>query len=122
MSFVPSSVLRNLRLALALLALAVALAGPGAALAAGPLAAPMPCHEAVGAGVSVPGAQPDHAAGTTDIAARHLCCVLAQIVLPPLAVPDLAPPLWQIAALPLPGEALLPGRVPAIPVPPPRSA
>ncbi|WGD32090.1 hypothetical protein AncyloWKF20_09830 [Ancylobacter sp. WKF20] len=118
----PMRLIRHLRFIVALLALAVALAGPGAGLAATTLrAAPMPCHEsasatdAMGASVAAP-------VGKLDPASRHLCCVLAQIVAPLLVAPALEPPLWHVATRAVPGAALLFGRVPAIPVPPPRPA
>ncbi|WAC25530.1 hypothetical protein [Ancylobacter sp. SL191] len=114
--------IRHLRFIVALLALAVALAGPGAGLAATSLrAAPMPCHESVSdaAAVTAPHAA---TADKLDSASRHLCCVLAQIVAPLLVAPTLEPPLWQVATRAVPGASLLIGRVPAIPVPPPRPA
>lgn len=118
----PMRLIRHIRFLVALLALAVALAGPGAGLAATTLrAAPMPCHESASAtdAMSAPLAA---TAGKVDPAARHLCCVLAQIVAPLLVASELEPRLWHVATRAVPGGSLPIGRVPAIPVPPPRPA
>ncbi|MBS9478438.1 hypothetical protein [Ancylobacter radicis] len=119
--------MRLIRFLVALLALAVCLAGPGAALAGTPLrAAPMPCHESAGVPVASSVATTHLAASQrprpADGAARHLCCVLGQMVLPLLAMPPLEPPYPQASRLALPAGAAPIGHVPAIPVPPPRFA
>lgn len=120
-----------LRLLLALLALAVALAGPPAALAAGgagPISPPMPCHEGMDtlsapmgviAAVSAPVEAGRHAL-PFDGAARHLCCVLGLVIVPPAMGPALDLPRRIGVALALPTQPELNGHAPAIPVPPPR--
>lgn len=123
-----------LRLLLALLAVAVALAGPPAALAAGgtgPESPPMPCHEGAGSlaaplgmaveAMSAPVEGGRHAL-PLDGAARHLCCVLGLVIVPPSPGPTLDLPRRIGVALGLPIAPELNGHAPAIPVPPPRRA
>lgn len=116
-------VLPLFRLMLALLALGSALTGPAAAAANRALAEPvstmraMPCHEATLAQAALRELAPST---PQDTLARHLCCVLGQLVVMPLAGPGLLPPEPQARALALPPGRALAGIAPATPVPPPR--
>lgn len=124
-------VLRVFRLMLALFALGAAMAGPAAATQA-MAARAMPCHEASLAGLSgavfaVPIAAHSRAnaaiadAGTRPDAARpHLCCVLSQLVVMPLAAPVVRSPEPLVAALAIPSGRMPAGVAPSTPVPPPR--
>lgn len=114
--------LRWLRLLLALCALGAALASPVAAARA--MAAPgpavsdpaMPCHEAASeTAQAAPSVAP-----TQKPAASHLCCVLTQTVVPPLAAPALPVPEAVSARPAVPAETTRAGLAPPIPVPPPR--
>lgn len=139
------ALLRTLRLIIAFLALAAALAGSAAGSAA-MARATMPCHEPalVPALVEVASGHESHgehsatpAAATVaakgqgaalaqppapDAVRLHLCCVLSQLLVTPLAVPTLQPRLPRALALALPPGTERAGRVEPIPVPPPRSA
>lgn len=125
--------LRIVRLLLALTALAFSMAGPAtAAVSMAPR--DLPCHDAGATAPAVGGMAhassgpvfPVHMAapaGMTphpDPARQHMCCVVSQLVAPPLAGPALRHPEARAVALPVgPGGAMA-SREPAIPVPPPR--
>lgn len=139
--------LRSIRLMLALLALGAAMAGSASASLA-MAARAMPCHEAgladvpaamfatpsglhAGLGAQtkplamtssapVAGGQMLHPPGPNP-SPPHLCCVLSQLVAPPLAAPALRLPEPHVAALALPQGGMLSGLSLATPVPPPRS-
>ncbi|QFR33017.1 hypothetical protein [Ancylobacter sp. TS-1] len=133
---------RTLRLMIALLALTAALAGSAAGSAA-MARATMPCHEpalvaSVATGHEAHGGHSTHAVETAgeargqgailaqppapDAVRLHLCCVLSQLLVTPLAAPDLQPRLPRALALAVPAGTERDGRVLPIPVPPPRSA
>lgn len=134
---------RTLRLMIALLALTAALAGSAAGSAA-MARATMPCHEpalvaSVATGHEAHGGHSTHAVHAATGEARgqgavllhppapdavrlHLCCVLSQLLVTPLAVPALQPRLPRALALAVPAGTARDGRVLPIPVPPPRSA
>lgn len=115
------------RLMVALLALGAAMAGPAAAARAmvGPavVSPAMPCHETAADPGSSARAAPHALPLLADAGLRppsHLCCVLSQAVVTPLAAPALALPEAVRTRPALPAESALAGLVPPIPVPPPR--
>lgn len=124
--------LRIVRLLLALAALAFSMAGPAAA-AVSMAPRDLPCHDARTAEPAVGGMAHASsgpvftahmaAAGRTlhpDPARQHMCCVVSQLVAPPLAVPTLRHPEARGLALPVGPGGSMASREPAIPVPPPR--
>lgn len=126
--------LRIVRLFLALAALAFSMAGPAAA-AVSMAPRDLPCHDA-GAKAPAVGGMAHAASGLVftahmaaagvtlhpDPARQHMCCVVSQLVAPPLAGPALRHPEARGLALSVgPGGAMA-SREPAIPVPPPRSS
>lgn len=117
-----------------MVALAFAMAGPAAAVR---LPMPdLPCHDASLTDSSESGAAPaaSHpgasarlaAAGSSaihpDPARQHMCCVVSQLVAPPLTLPTLRHPLARSVVLLAGADGSMAGREPAIPVPPPRSS
>ncbi|MCK0209664.1 hypothetical protein MWN33_16650 [Starkeya koreensis] len=132
--------MRALRLIIAFLALTAALAGSAAGSVAMARAS-MPCHEPAVREVADAhgghGGPSAHAASVAvvmgqgaalaqppapDAVRLHLCCVLSQLLVTPLAAPALQPRLPGALVLALPPGTERAGRVEPIPVPPPRSA
>ncbi|ADH89885.1 conserved hypothetical protein [Ancylobacter novellus DSM 506] len=131
--------LRLLRLMVGLMVMASLMAGPAAAATA-MAARIMPCHEpALPAVAADPGDHAGHSmhsaeaapvmagqGGTLlhppapDAVRLHMCCVLSQLIAPPLAVPGLTLPAPRLLALSPPDTAPLPGLAWPAPVPPPR--
>lgn len=128
--------LRLLRLMVGLVVLASLMAGPAAAATA-MAARIMPCHEPALQGVAAdPGDHAAHSVEATPVMAGqggtllhppppdavrlHMCCVLSQLIAPPLATPGLTVPAARLLALSLPDTAPLPGLAWPAPVPPPR--
>jgi hypothetical protein len=119
----------------AVAALAFAMAGPAAAVrmptpdlpchnaslsgsAEGGAAAHVASHTLVSAGIAAAGSSALH----PDPARQHMCCVVSQLVAPPLALPPLRHPQARSVALLAGPDGSMAGREPAIPVPPPRSS
>ena len=126
--------LRIVRLILAMMALAFAMAGPAAAVR---MPAPdLPCHDAGLNGASEIGATQSASfqmvsagmvsAGSStlhpDPARQHMCCVVSQLVAPPLTLTTPRHPQARSVALLVAPDRSMAGREPAIPVPPPRSS
>lgn len=132
--------LRLLRLMVGLVVLASLMAGPAAAATA-MAARIMPCHEpALPAVAADPGDHDGHAAhsveatpvmvgqgGTLlhppapDAIRLHMCCVLSQLIAPPLTVLGVTAPAPRLLILSPPDTAPLPGLAWPAPVPPPRT-
>ena len=129
----------TLRLIVALIALGFAMAGSVAAASAmepSMLACHEQVHEQVHGGMSDAGSAPAHlihacsAGGHTtvdmghpmgaDAARLHMCCVLSQLMAPPLTAPGLSHPAPRTSALLIPLARRLAGVSLATPVPPPR--
>lgn len=123
-----------LRLIIALLVLGCAMASPASAAAAMATRA-MPCHEPVVQDAAA-AADLGHSAHATpavvgqggtllhppapDAVRLHMCCVLSQLIAPPLAVMGVTAPAPRAIALSPPDTAPLPGLAWPAPVPPPR--
>lgn len=132
--------LRLLRLMVGLVVLASLMAGPAAAATA-MAARIMPCHEpALPAVAADPGDHAGHSMHSAEAAPAvvgqggtllhppapdavrlHMCCVLSQLIAPPLTVLGMTAPAPRAIALSPPDTAPLPGLAWPAPVPPPRT-
>lgn len=129
--------LRLLRLMVGLVVLASLMAGPAAAATA-MAARIMPCHEpALPAVAADPGDHAMHSAEAAPVMAGqggtllhppapdavrlHMCCVLSQLIAPPLTVLGVSAPAPRLLTLSPPDTAPLPGLAWPAPVPPPRT-